>query len=772
MKISLAWVFDHIDADWKKVDVDYLVSQFNTKTAEIEDFRKISIDLSSFSLGQVKEIHPDALTVESAEWKKSYKLPFRPDAQEGNYYVIKKDGAEIRWAEGQDWQSEKECLIPAVWCDEKLAAGGWKKHVETEDYIFEVDNKSITHRPDMWCHRGFAREIAALLDQPFKPLDELLQHKEIAQFDGMVAQATQKHPFTIEVKGKDGCSRFAGLYIEDVEHKPSLLWMAARLLRVDSKPIDAIVDTTNYVMLDLSQPMHAFDADKIPTKIIMPRFAAKKEKLMLLDGQDIELTSEDFVISDGKRPIALAGIMGGLETAITPQTKSIFLESACFYASTVRRSAVRHKIRTEASMRFEKSLDPNQNTLAIMRFLRLLDEAGVVIKPADEIASVGAPAQSIVVDITHDFIEKRIGTTVTSDFIIETLQRLGFEVKHDKGAYTITVPTFRATKDIEIKEDIVEEVCRFFGYTAIPFILPNREMKPFSIKSVVRLRAIKEFMAYALQMREVWNYAFFDESFLKKLEWEPSDALMVQNPVSENWQRLAASLIPGLLKNVDDNAADYDQLRFFEWGRCWQGKPEQETQRLAGIFFNKKEQVDFYDAKQELIGLFKMLNMSVSWEQIDQPDTPWFAPYQTAHIICNGEHIGTAGKINSLLLHGLTEGDAFIFELNGDFLLKFKSELIRFKAPSKFPSIERDISIMIPLKKTVDHLKTIIAQTDPSITAVELIDTFEKPEWEDKKALTFRFVLQASDRTLSGQEADNVVSAITKRLEKEGAHIR
>jgi len=246
MKLSLAWIFDHIDADWKRVDVAQLVGQFNKTTAEIEAFEKITVDLNQFSLGQVQEIKEDCVTVVSSEWKQTIELPLREDVKQELYFVLKKEQGAIRWAHANDWSSSKDCLIPAVYCAEKLCAGGWKKLFEAEDYIFEIDNKSITHRPDMWGHRGVAREVAAILKLPFKSLDDFLLQRPIAQFDTM-AQVTAKHPFTINIKDPKACKRFAGLYIEDIEHRPSLLWMAHRLLRVDSKPINAIIDTTNYV---------------------------------------------------------------------------------------------------------------------------------------------------------------------------------------------------------------------------------------------------------------------------------------------------------------------------------------------------------------------------------------------------------------------------------------------------------------------------------------------------------------------------------------------
>ena len=772
MKLSLAWIFDHIDADWKKIDIENLVDQFNKITAEIEGFEKISIDLAPLSLVQVKGIGEDSVTVFSDEWKKEFKLPLRDELLENCYYMIVQQGKNVRWAEAHDWQSKKECLIPALYCDKKDISGGWKKTFQKDDYVLEIDNKTITNRPDMWGHRGFAREIAAILKLPLKPLHEFLREKKIAQFD-TTAQATEKHPFTIKVEDKKVGKRFAGLYVENVEYRASSIWMANRLLRVESRPISLIVDTTNYVMLDLSEPMHAFDADKITTEKVIPRFAANKEKLTLLDGQEIELTAQDYVISDGKKPLALAGIMGGLETAVTQETDKIFLEAACFDATTIRRSSFRHKVRTEASMRFEKSLDPNQNTLAIMRFLQLIDESGIVFQAADEIASVGKPVKDIVLTLVHDFIEKRLGTPIAQEFIVQTLERLGFGVKLENSEYQITVPSFRSSKDVTIPEDLVEEIGRFYGYTQIPLVLPNREMKAFPLQTVLRKRSIKELLAYSLKMHEITPYAFFDESFLSVLEWQPKKALTLKTPGSENWRQLVTSLIPNLLKAVDDNAADYDRLRFFEWASTWPtGTPENEKPMLSGLFFNKKEAVDFYEYKALVSRLYEMLKIEVEWQQVEKVENPWFMPYQTAYILHKGERVGIAGKIDTAFLNKITEGDAFAFELDADFLLNYKVPIMQYKPVSKYQAIERDVSIFVPLAKTVSELTTLIGNADSMISSVSLVDMFEKAAWGDKKSLTFRFVLHDHKKTLSKEETDEIWNKVATSLKSKGAEIR
>lgn len=772
MKLSIAWIFDHIQTDWKKVDIPQLVNHFNQTTAEIEDFEKITVDLRSFTLGQVVAVHADTVIVRSVEFKQDITLPYRDDAALGQLFLIKKHEDKFGWASIRDLQCNKDGSLPALYCDKQELAGAWKKGFETEDYILEVDNKSITHRPDMWGHRGFAREIAAILQAPLKPLESFLADKPIKQYDSY-AEPTKGNPFTIEVKASDLCKRVACFYIEHVERRASLLWMANRLVRVDSRPIDALVDATNYIMRDLGQPMHAFDASSITTKKIVVRRALNKEHVTLLDGKTVDLTGDDCIISDGVKPLSIAGVMGGLETAVTPHTTALLLESGCFDATAIRRTALRFKKRTEASARFEKSLDPNQCQLAILRFLKLLNDAHIPMHEAQDIIVIGKPAHEIEIRVSHDFIEKRIGATIASEFIIKTLERLSFKVSYKDGVYTIIVPTFRCTKDVTIKEDIVEEVGRFFGFTDIPLCLPLRHMKSFDINPVCRVREIKRLLAYALSMHEVCNYSFFDEDFLRQLQWQPVNAPRIKNPVSENWQRLLTSLIPGLLKDIVINKADHNRIRFFEWGRIWeQDTTIVEKKSVAGIFFDQQGSIDFYEAKADLQKLFTLLNCEVRCEKIDEPEQPWYAPYQSAYITVDGTKIGMAGKIDQTLFQNLAQGDAFIFELDGDFLLHYTKPIKRFVPLEKYPGIERDISMLVPAPLSVDELTTLITQASDKIVEVTLLDFFEKEAWKDMRSLTFRFEVRNPDRTMTSEEADAVLDVVVQSLKKLGITIR
>lgn len=780
MKVSLRWIFDHIDANWKDVAISQLVDTFNKTTAEIEGYQRISFDFDTLSLVRISSIKEDRVVAYSDEWKKEILLPVRQDAFEGNLYLVKRENGTYCWSKVADFNCPKEGLVPAVYCDDSLVKGGWKQGCEAEDYIFEVDNKSITHRPDMWGHRGFAREIAAILDLPFKSIQELIVQKGVKAFPDE-KKAEDETGFTIQVEEPQIGKRFAGLTITNIKNRPSSLWMALRLMRVGSRSIDLLVDVTNYVMLDMSQPMHAFDQKKLSKKIIKPRLAKRGEKLTLLDGQEIELADTDYVITDGAKPIALAGIMGGKDSGIDFDTTALFLESANFDASTIRKTSARLHIRTEASARFEKGLDPNQNVTGILRLLKLFENEKIDFTASDNIISLGNRAEALKVVVNLDFIEKRLGQRLNPAFIVQTLEKIGFRVKdHEVGdtiQYQIHVPTFRCTKDVEISEDIVEEVGRFFGYDNIQPELPKKITIPYDLTPVLRVRKMKMELAYGVKMHEVCNYPFYDETFLKQLNWEPKQSAQVSNPVSEHWKRLVTSLVPHLLKNVAQNVAKYDKLRFFEWARIWHRLQESVTEKksLAGIMYNAKE-VKFYDAKSLLSGLFDLLAMDIIWEKADRKilhkNAPWFFPYQTAKISCDGKMIGYAGKLDNSFFASIFQGDAFAFEFDGDFLLDYKPKEKLFKPLSKYPEVIRDVSMFVPLSVSVAQVTEAIKASDKKITDVSLIDFFQKNEWKDKKSLTFRFILQDYKKTLEKEEVDSIYNLVTKKLQQLGATVR
>ncbi|MBT3455992.1 phenylalanine--tRNA ligase subunit beta, partial [bacterium] len=734
MKLSIAWIFDHIGVDWKKYEIRELVEKFNTTSAEVEGFERVVLDLDQFSLAKVSDITNKSITVDCVEWGKEIELPFRDDAIENVSYLIKKDGAKYCWAKMTDFHSIKEHLMPAVFCDEHMQNGEWKKNFEADDYILDIDNKSLTHRPDLWGHRGIAREVAAILDVPFLDEKKFLSNKPIEKYDSEYKNK-DKNEFSIVIGDTKVCRRFAGLCGDIDGFYPSQLWMAARLAKVDTRPISMLVDATNYVMLDISQPMHAFDADTISSLSILVRLAKKGEKLTLIDDQELKLTTDDIVVTDGTKPIALAGVMGGKNTEITTKTTKLFLESANFDPGLVRKTSSRFDVRTEASARFEKSLDPMQNTTGILRFLKLFEDANVNLKTSKHIISVGPISAESILEIEHNFLEKRIGVSLKKEQIVSTLSKLGFkvdiEVTEKKVVYKVVVPTFRGTKDITIPEDIVEEVLRFYGFDSVPLELPRRAVVPQNNEKIYRLRKIKNLLAEHLKMYEASNYPFYNQAFLEKINWKPQGPVSVKNPVSENWKHLVSTLIPGLLASVEHNAAQRPVLRFFEWARVWfydQSKKDKviEQKILSGILFDANKSIDFYEAKALLCSVFELVGMDVSWVQQETVYYPWFKKYQTAQLLVDGQVLGVAGKVDPLFFGDIVDGDAFIFELNGDMLLDYKVSGGRYKKTAKYPSVWLDISVFVPLAVMVDDVQKLIFGADDRVKKVELKDFFEK----------------------------------------------
>ncbi len=774
MKISIQWLFDHIDADLSHIDIPHLIQKINETTAEVEQVIQIKTDFDVLALGLARK-KVGVATVHIPEWNMNIELKDRADLHDEQWYLIAKDRDGYHWATSKDVGAEKEMLMPAVADGKKLASGSWKKKIAAHDTIFVIDNKSITHRPDLWGHRGFAREVAAFLDLTLKPLSDFIIKKPLHSCDRS-APSTKKMPFSIAIDTSEAITRrFAGLYIPKIVSASSQLWMMIRLARIDSRAIDTLIDATNYAMFDVGQPMHAFDAETLKHTSISVRFAKDKERLRLIDDQEIELTSQDIIIADGDQPVSLAGIMGGKGSSVSNSTKAIFLESANFDATTIRRSAQQHKIRTEASARFEKSLDPHQNITAIERYVKLLSDADIPFEAAAEIVSLGRETAPQKITIGHDFIESRLGATIASSYIKSILHKLGFGIIQKKEShaihYEITVPTFRASKDINIQEDIVEEIGRFYGWGSIEPVLPLIRTSPKPIHAIEQMSRIKHLLSYGLSMRELWTYAFFDEAFLRSIDWNPGETVRVLEPVSENWQRLVTTLIPNLLKAVAENAAAQDMIAFYESGRTWD-KAGKESKKLSGIWWQKKNQIDFYECKSRLNQLFELLGIDIVWTSLHNNAYEWQDEAQSALLMHNDTIIGTAGIIAPSFLKRVCEGSAFVFELNASYMEEFEKPIHRYKPSSKFPSVERDVSILAPLNVTVADISKSIQSVDPLIVSIELVDMFVKKEWKEARALTFRYTMQDAHQTMTKPQADAVSNKIETMLTKMGAEIR
>jgi phenylalanyl-tRNA synthetase beta chain len=630
-------------------------------------------------------------------------------------------------------------------------------------------------------NRGFAREMALLLDCQLIDEKHFLTDYSI-KYSKHSEDKAAENGITLAWQ-TEKCNRIAGLYISQISNKPSLLSMAHRLLRVDSRPINAIVDVTNYVMFDIGQPMHAFDAEKLAKKRIVVTLAQEGQSLLLLDEQTITVTEKDIVISDGKKPLSLAGVMGGREDAVNPETKSLIIEAGNFDAASIRNTANHFKFRTESSTRFEKSLDPLQTTTALLRFLHLLEKNNISYEAQGEIICLGKEVKAHSIEILHSFIEKKLGVQILQGFIVKTLISLGFEVQiaphNNEVMYTVKAPSLRA-KDIVIPEDLVEEIGRVFGFDKIPHELPSLSMKPSNISVVQKMYSIKQILAYNASAREMCNYALYDEEFLKLLRWHPKNTLRLKNPISEHMTQLVTSLIPNLFKNIYTNNAQEDVLNFFEWNKIWNHLPEIEKSKvpfleqasLAGIFFDGKKPIDFYHKKHILSSIFTMLGIDIQWTKSDQELAPWYHPYKTAVLVHNNIQLGVAGSANPGFLEPFLIGDAFIFELNGDLLQEIPHKEFVAKPLAKYQDTWLDISMLSPASITVEQLSTTIMNVTSTIFKVELIDFFQKEEWLDKRSITLRFFARDPDKTLSSADIDNLYNHVLKALAPLGVEIR
>ena len=816
MKVLLSWIFDHISSHkMHDFNVHELIKSLKGMPAEIEHVEEVVTNWDDFSIGKVQEIIEkddiSMIVLESAEWRKKitiparsvdYKTPTEGNERVGCYFLIKRPhksykpsfGDAYIWASLTDVGSTKHGLVPELVCSQADFSGAWKKNMPAQDYILSIDNKSITNRPDLWSHRGIAREMCALLGFDIIPEEHLIHSLPIQHY-ATKTDASAAYSVSIE---SPICNRFAGLELalnktSHPDHIPgSLLWMATRLARVDTRARNLMVDLTNYVMFDFGQPMHAFDAEKIHNKTIIVRPAIAGEALSVLDDTKLELTSHDCVVADDRHALSLAGIIGGSKSAVQEHTHKLFLEAAHFDGTAIRLSSAHHKKRTESSVRFEKVLDPYNNTAALMRYVKLLDAADIDYTVTTPIISLGTLAPERVITVEYKFITDRLGIALPPHRVESLLRKLGFGVTIAEGArgsvYTLLVPSWRAGKDITLKEDIIEEVGRCFGYDEIHPILPTRNMVPQDYSAVYLRRVIKQHWAYTLNMREVYNYALYDEQFLHRVGLNIPAPIAIKNPVSENARRLITSLVPHLLKNVEQNCAHEQTLRFFEWGRIWLYDQAQSSDEMkgviertvsAGVAYSAHGQIDFYEEKVGIQKLFSMLGLLVEWRPIKDLKTYalWMNPQQTAELVCQEKVIGYAGMVAPDLVRALNpiageHGNAFACGLFIDVITSIQPEEPQFTEPSKYQSVDLDISMLVPLSVTVASLEDILARTDARIKDVFLLDVFENPAWKDKRSITMRCHIQDEEKTMTKHEIEEIQAALHAAIQQQGIQVR
>ncbi len=633
------------------------------------------------------------------------------------------------------------------------------------DWIIEIDNKSLTHRPDLWGHYGMAREVAAISGNNLRdPVDSArLPHGEAS--------------VQVQIEDHNLCPRYSALVFENVKTAPSPLWLQARLEHLGLNPINNIVDVTNYILAELPQPMHAFDADKLVGNTIYVRTARSGERLRALNGETYQLAESDLVVADSSGPIALAGVIGGAESAISESTTRIVLESANFQASSVRLTSVRHKLRTEASMRFEKALDPENTVRGLARAVELLQQVCPGIQlvggVADDRARPVAP-QPILLPV--DFVVRKLGKQVTELEITRILDALGFGVMETSpGVLTVTVPTWRATKDISIKDDLVEEVGRMIGYGEIAPAAPLvASVVPPPNPMRMYLRSLRPRLA-AQGFTELQNYSFTNEAETRRFHLEIHAHLAIRNPIAAELTHMRSSLLPGLFKNIVNNTRHFSEFRLFEIGSEIHALPDGslpgEVPHLAAALYNASgNEQDFFEMKR----VVECLHAGARLTAVD--GRPYEHPVRTAEIHWRGAVIGRLFELHPSLLQaeGL-EGRAVLFDID----LSIAQQLAAAHATTytplrKYPTSGFDLSVVADLRTAVAHIEDHFVQlAGADLVSVDFIRQYAGPPLEEgQKSVSYRVQVGSLDHTLTADEVTAIRGRIVTGMRGLGFELR
>ncbi len=644
---------------------------------------------------------------------------------------------------------------------------------ETTDWLIEVDNKSLTHRPDLWGHYGLARELAAIYGVPLQPLGVI----DTAAFHALP-------PLDVDVLDKDGCPRYCGIGIQGLRPVPAPLWMQVDLLQVGLRPINLPVDLTNYVMAELAQPMHAFDWDTVDNVRIDTMNQAGP--FVTLDEVTRSMLPSDLMILDGKKPIAIAGIMGGAETEITEKTTRVFLESANFNPATIRRTSIRLGLRTDASQRFGRG-QPHANTIVgIQRFLHLLSQTGEPTETVTRLydSSPELDEKPLQIRFSADSVDRLVGEELPPGKAEEILRSLEFGVETAGEEMVVTVPPHRSERDISIPADIVEEVARVYGFDNIQPVMPAIRMTQGAFNEKRRLeRRLTAFLSQTWAMSEVSLYSWFDDDWLRELGFEPVSTLRLKNPINENNTRMRTHLMPNLLRAGRYNLRHRDRVEIFEVGRKYieQGDSDAETTMLGGVVCARKTQLStqqcFTRIKGIVQSIFEIAGIdSVEFVTFQSAETlPWFDEPASVSIRAKGRILGHLGIPTAHILKLFPRGMVLAgFEIDFQALLDLPKATMLYREPPRFPVSEKDYSILLHKARAFGELEEILGRfSHPNILRREYLFAYEgSGDLADYRSFTFRFYLYKPDGTLTGEEISSFHEQFLDFLKQNDLGIR
>ena len=785
MFLSMNWIKDFVDLSG--LDELALINQFSLSTAEVEnDIQFKGKDLSGVVVAEIKSVenHPESkklhlLKVDIGEAELTDVVCGAPNVRVGMKTAFAKVGAclgEITIAprplagimsygmccsESELGISDDHSGIMDITED---AAPGTdiKELYAIDDIIFEVDNKSLTNRPDLWSHYGIAREFAAIAKRPLKPLD----FDDLSKYDGLPE---------VDMKIEDPlCQRYSCLQFENISRTTSPVNMRIRLFYCGMRAINFLADMTNYLMLEMGQPMHAFDSRKVEN-IRIKRFDHEFE-FQTLDGVERHIDTDTLMICNGDTPVAIAGIMGGLDSEIVEDTHTLTLESATFDAVSIRKSTVRLAHRTDASMRYEKSLDPELTTAAIARFVYLLKkiDGGVeVVSSLTDDYAYHYPEITLTFD--KAYVDRYTGIRIDTDTILSTLSRLGFSAHETDGVFEVKVPSWRATKDVTIKADIIEEITRIYGYdnfeihTASAPLFPTRPEPVKKDEDNIKDILVKRYSLHELHSY-IWNYV--DE--FKAIGIENVGEIKLKNATNPNIETIRKTMIPTQLAQVKSNIGFSDSFGIFEVGRVVTGLDENNLcieHKMLGITLYQKTPFvrDLYFRLKSMIEVLfdELKHREISFRAI-APEREYEHPINLNEILCGGEVIGKIGIVHPVVQKKIDKRASIVFaELDVEKFSSIENSGIVYEAPSKFPAIEIDLSFVTsrfaPIKRAIENVQCAL------IKAVEVVDIYEEG---DQSSIAVRIVFCDATRTLTREEVTAVTDAIVADLEQEGIRLK
>jgi phenylalanyl-tRNA synthetase beta chain len=824
MKLSYNWLSKLVDLH--DVDPYDVALRLTMATAEIEEVREVGDDLDGVVIGKILEVtgHPDSdhllLTKIDVGSEILDIVSGAPNTKKGVFVPVALVGArlpggtkvkkaKLRGVESYGIVcSEKEVGASddhtGLWVldrdgvnDSKLVPGTPLSTLfPTKDYIVEIDNKSITNRPDLWGHYGFARELGAVYRRQLKPLYSPKIYAGIDEADGTM-------PLKVEVQDTDLCGRYTALMLNGVCVRRSPYWLRRVLLTLDVRPINNIVDVTNLVMLETGQPLHAFDASKLGRNTIVVRRAKRGETCMTLDGAVREVSEETLLIADPEKAVAVAGVMGGLNSEIGELTERIVIESANFDPVSVRRTAARLGLRTEASNRFEKSIDPELTVTGIAGCVSYLEKLLPSLTICSKLADVfKVRRKKVVISLNTKWVSKLLGAEVTGEAASDILRRLEFDVEEqDRGNLRVAVPSFRATKDVGIPHDLVEEVGRIYGYNNIDPVLPRIESSPVHRnEQLFLIRRLKTLLSNELGLTEVFSYSFQEEAVLDLFYKGKQEFVSLRNPISSTLSKMRRSLIPGLFSFIEKNFTFSAAFSLFEIGSVYgpkrgsEGLPAERKTVAALILREQGACPVFFHAKGRLERLFSKLGLNdvafVPFDRQKGNDRSFdiagsgsrdsYHPGRSSLLVSGKICFGLIAELNPRLLKAA--GVDFhthriaVFELD----LSLIGELMKKESSKKYEAIPRFPEVVLALACVVDedvHVKEvenfIRSYRSELLKNIELFDIYRgKPLAEGKKSLAFNLYYRKEDRTLTEDEANKVHEKIAGSIRKHGWELR